>query len=204
MSWVSCPCKDSVWVGQTDSACLPRASGGVWKSSGLQTGSVALLLPARPHRHRELLFGHMFSCCRVPEPGRTMLLLLGCCLAQHPAFLWANPSLSQPRGARRGGDGEPIASLAQGLVCSLRHFLLVCSQGKGSRNQLGQARICKIDGSKVLVSSCGGGRQAWLCSWCHLLLSPGDRQPGAPGSVTAAACRDGLNRGKNGPVTLFT
>lgn len=140
VSWVSCPCNDSVWLRLTDSAFLPTASGEVWKSSVLQAGCVALLLPARqPHRHRELLFGRIFACCRVLEPRRTMLLLLGCCLAQHPAFLWVNPSLSQPRGARRGRDGEPIASLAPGLVCSLRHFLLVCSQGKGSRNQLGQA-----------------------------------------------------------------
>lgn len=91
MPWVSYPCNNSVWIRLTDSACLPRASGEVWKSSLQQAGSVALLLPARKlHQHRELLFRQMFSCCRVLEQGRMLLVLLGCCLAQHPAFLWVN------------------------------------------------------------------------------------------------------------------
>lgn len=96
-SWVSYPSSGSVWIRLTDSACLPRAPGEVLKSSLQQAGSVALLLPAgKLRQHRELLFRQMFSCCAVLEPGRMLLLLLGCCLAQRPAFLWVNPSLPAP------------------------------------------------------------------------------------------------------------
>ena len=76
-------------------------------SSVPQAGSVALLLPARKLRRcSEPVFRQMFACCSVLEPGRTLLLLRGCCGAQHPAFLWVNPALSRPRGARWGGGGE--------------------------------------------------------------------------------------------------
>lgn len=60
-----------------------------------------------------------------------------------------------------------------------------------------QARIWKIDWSKVVVS-CGGGCQAWLCTWCYLLLSPEDWEPGVLGSVTDAACKDDLKGEKMG------
>lgn len=68
------------------------------------------------------------------------------------AAAWVNP-LSQP-----------IASLARGLECTWRHFLVGCSQGKGSCNELGQARTCSIGWRKAVVWWCGGGWRAWPCS----------------------------------------
>lgn len=79
----------------------------------------------------------------------------------------------------QGGRGELPASLAQGLVCSWRHVLADCAQGKGSGTELGQASICKIAWGEAvgcLVSCAGGGRAG---AHCPVL-----------GSVTAGACKE--------------
>lgn len=104
-----------------------------------------------------------------------LLLLLGAVWLRVPH----SSRLTPLSPGAQGGRGELPASLAQGLVCSWRHVLADCAQGKGSGTELGQASICKIAWGEAvgyLVSCAGGG-----CA--------GARCP-VLGSVTAGACKE--------------
>lgn len=122
MPWISYPCNSLIWMRLTDPAS-PEHEVKVWNS-------LALLLPARNlHWHRELRFRQMFSSCRMLELGgcfSSSWVLFG----SAPCIPLGSPLSFPASGGCLCGDGVPLASLAQGLVCSLKHFLVACSQAE--------------------------------------------------------------------------
>lgn len=186
LSWIFRPWNKSVWMGLADPHLQEQLAELRNPAAGRGCGTCKEL-----PQHRQLLFGQMFSGCRVLELGG------GCCspcLAQHPTFLCINPSHLPALG-----DGSPLppwpkAWYAAGGISEL--FVL-------------RVKVLATGWDRPEYPTWAGTRQWMLLGrrWLGtavLMVFCWDGQPGVPGSVTAPACRGDLRGKKDGLGTLFT